>query len=141
MARLVLVRRTFAPDTPTLGSFLWENPIGVTRHLFIKSIELPWRDNKRGASCIPMGEYKMRCTMSPRFGRMMWEVDVPGRTGIRIHTANFARQLKGCIAPVMEWRDIDGDGVIDGVRSGEALGLLEAVLKPYEGSGVELRVM
>lgn len=142
MARLVLVRSTFAPDTPTLGSFLWENPVGVTRHLFIRSIELPWRDNASRVSCIPKGEYRMRWSWSPAFKRMLWEVmHVQDRYGIRIHAANYTRQLRGCIAPVMEWKDLDGDGIIDGISSGEALGLLEAVLRPYEGAGLELRLM
>jgi len=35
---------------------------------------------------------------SPRFGPDTWEVaDVPGRTHILIHTANYAHDVEGCI--------------------------------------------
>ena len=35
---------------------------------------------------------------SPRFGPDTWEVaDVPGRTHILIHTANYSHDVEGCI--------------------------------------------
>lgn len=74
---------------------------------FCKTIELPWMNNEIGKSCIPAGEYYCDFTMSPRYRRKMYLLrpTVP-RTGIRIHSANFAgdmgsgyaRDLLGCIA-------------------------------------------
>lgn len=69
--------------------------------------ELPWRDNESNISCIPVGVYECRWTLSVRFKRFMYQLDdVPDRTGIRIHSANFMgddtkryrKQLNGCIA-------------------------------------------
>jgi len=68
--------------------------------------ELPWRDNQTNISCIPEGKFECRWTYSARFKRYMYEIKVPGRVGIRIHSANlmgdasknFKCQLNGCIS-------------------------------------------
>lgn len=69
--------------------------------------ELPWRENQSNISCIPSGIYRCVYSYSPHFGRQLYEVEmVPGRFGIRIHSANFMGdkslgklcQLNGCIA-------------------------------------------
>lgn len=73
----------------------------------VYSIELPWRDNLRQRSCIPAGVYRCAMLTSPRFGRVYGVANVPGRTHVLIHSANFAgdvslgwqTQLQGCIAP------------------------------------------
>lgn len=70
-------------------------PSGCVLH----TIERPWKNNERGVSCIPAGRYRVRFTMSKRFHCKLYEVmDVPNRSGIRIHAANWATQLEGCIA-------------------------------------------
>lgn len=67
--------------------------------LVLHTVERLWVDNKRGISCVPCGRYLVRATYSPRFGRKMYLLlDVPHRDGIRIHPANWPRQLNGCIA-------------------------------------------
>ena len=69
--------------------------------------ELPDLGNRRNVSCIPTGLYDVAWTLSPRFKVYMYEVlNVPGRAGIRIHSANlmgnsakgYKAQLNGCIA-------------------------------------------
>ncbi len=63
------------------------------------TLELPWKDNAPRISCIPAGLYDMAITWSNRFQKHMLEIlKVPGRAGIRIHNANFAHELLGCIA-------------------------------------------
>lgn len=47
---------------------------------------------------IPAGIYNVEFTYSPEFNQTMPLIDVPGRTAIRIHPANYPRQLLGCIA-------------------------------------------
>lgn len=67
--------------------------------LVLATIERPWKDNKPNISCIPAGTYRCVLSMSPRFRRMLYEVqNVPNRAGIRIHVANWASELHGCIA-------------------------------------------
>lgn len=47
---------------------------------------------------IPAGFYRLRLTMSPRFGEILPLLDnVVGREGIRIHPGNRARDSHGCI--------------------------------------------
>jgi hypothetical protein len=71
------------------------------------SLELPWKANECGASCIPPGVYKAQTRTSPHFGVSVYEIlDVPGRTSIEIHPGNWAgditlglySDLLGCVA-------------------------------------------
>ena len=75
---------------------------GATFH----TLELPWRHNARGMSCVPPGTYLFRQVDSPRHGACYMGVDIPGRSAIEIHAANYAgdvtlgyrSDLLGCIA-------------------------------------------
>ena len=75
----------------------------------LRTTELPWRGNATGRSCIPPGRYRCEIVNSPRFGKVYEVRDVPGRSNILIHPANFGgdkalgwqSELLGCIAPAM----------------------------------------
>jgi hypothetical protein len=86
--------RTYYPDGTN----------GEIRHVgqpVCLTIELPWLQNRRNVSCIPEGRYRLRKRFTPRHGLHVLVVDVPGRSGILIHPANYAKtELRGCIAPV-----------------------------------------
>lgn len=68
--------------------------------------ELPWRDNKKGISCIPVGTYIASWFNSPKHGWCYQLKDVPNRNMIQIHSANYMAdkssgkrsELEGCIA-------------------------------------------
>lgn len=70
------------------------------------SLELPWRNNVHGLSCIPVGTYVFKKVDSPRHGECYMGYDIPGRNAIEIHAANYAgdvalgyrSDLLGCIA-------------------------------------------
>jgi hypothetical protein len=47
---------------------------------------------------IPVGEYPARIRYSPHFAMNVPGIDVPNRTDIEIHPANYPSELKGCIA-------------------------------------------
>jgi hypothetical protein len=72
-----------------------------------RSLELPWRNNRRQVSCIPTGRYRCTAATHSRMGRVYRVHDVPGRDGVLIHSANLAgdvrlrwdSHLQGCIAP------------------------------------------
>lgn len=52
-----------------------------------------------GHPCIQAGVYRVVLTMSPHLGYVCPEVlDVPGRTAIRWHIGNFAKDVLGCCA-------------------------------------------
>lgn len=83
-----------------------------------ESIERGWQDNKRMISCVPEGEYPIVLEYSDRFKKDLWELkDVPNRSECKIHSANYARQLNGCIALGESRVDIDGDGNKDVTNS------------------------
>lgn len=72
-------------------------------HRLCYTIELPWRNNRRGLSCIPEGKYSLEVRWSPRLSDHLMLEKVPRRALILIHPANDAlSQLKGCIAPVSQ---------------------------------------
>lgn len=87
-----------------------------------KTLELAWRKNERSISCIPEGDYFANKHISPRFGESLWLDNVPNRSEILMHYANFAgsnnprtgrSDLRGCIAAGRTFADIDGDGIMD----------------------------
>lgn len=69
----------------------------------ILSVKIP------GKTAIPKGTYKVVGTVSPKFKNRTWakryggvvpEIqDIKGYSGVRIHPANRATELLGCIAP------------------------------------------
>ena len=64
------------------------------------SLERAWLDNETFVSCIPVGVYRCDFTNSFRLKKFTYQVlDVPGRSGIRFHSANKPDELSGCIAP------------------------------------------
>lgn len=111
----ILLKRYYTKngDGATLGYLTIEDneklnfqPICYTieRPLFYKGNSNK-RDDKKTAinesCCIPIGTYKVKKTFSPKFQQDLFLVlDVDGRDGIRIHTANWMEELQGCIAPV-----------------------------------------
>ena len=72
-----------------------------------ETLELPWRDNQRGISCIPEGTYKCELAPSPSRGySVYWLQNVPGRQDVQIHIGNFPKDIRGCIL-VGEERGVD----------------------------------
>jgi len=86
------------------------------------TLELPWKDNQSNISCVPIGEYKCVLEYSDRFERDLWELkDVPNRSECKFHSANYFKQLNGCIALGDSFKDIDGDGYKDVTNSVETM--------------------
>lgn len=85
------------------------------------SLELPWKQNRVGESCIPEGQYKLLHRSSPKYGNHLHVIDVPARSYILIHPANYVSQLRGCIAPGMGRVDLNGDQILDVSGSRNAL--------------------
>jgi len=88
-----------------------------------KTLELAFRGNKKNVSCIPAGVYNY--TVLKRSSKIkyphIWITNVIFRDGIKIHVANYIRQLRGCIAVGGYFADINNDGVLDIVDSRNTL--------------------
>ena len=90
--------------------------------LICKTIELPWKENERGVSCVPEGKYFIKKRYSAKHGFHLELLDVPSRSLILIHPANNAlAELNGCIAPVTK---LSGPGL--GFMSRKAFATLKA---------------
>ena len=62
------------------------------------TVEREWKDNIPNESCIPNGEYECRLQYFNRGGYQTIEVcNVPNRSNILFHIANFPSELNGCI--------------------------------------------
>jgi len=81
---------------------------GELRHRDFRcyTVERPWENNRQFISCIPADVYKMRLSMyyggDGPGGKSDYPayrlLAVPNRTYIKIHKANLAADLLGCIA-------------------------------------------
>lgn len=87
------------------------------------TLELPWRNNENGRSCVPAGfTYRAHLLWSNAWKRDLYElIDVPGRSEVKIHPVNYVDGLRGCIALGKTLEDINGDGHVDSTRSGIAV--------------------
>jgi len=62
----------------------------VSGDFHCRTLELPWRGNRRQISCIPPGTYNVEIRLSNKYGRIYWVRNVPNRSYILIHSGNFA---------------------------------------------------
>ncbi len=117
MIHLRLIRFSKTPYS-TWGVFV----NGLTNKPICLSLEKPWKNNKPFESCIPLGIYKLVKYRKPRQFQLL---NVPNRTYILIHIANWIKQLKGCIAPGSEFSP---KGVLN---SSKAMSKIEALFEDY----------
>jgi hypothetical protein len=124
---LKLQRLVFLPDC-TLGV------LSVHDIPFCFTVERPWLDNKPNESCIPAASYPVKWvntqTAGNRHGRGLGVENVKDRKLIRIHVANTADEVKGCIGVGLQRHDFKrGRGVS---QSRPALSALMDMLEGQE---------
>lgn len=61
------------------------------------TLELPFRQNEKNYSSIPLGRYECTFRESARFGAHFQILDVPNRDFILIHFGNYVHDTSGCI--------------------------------------------
>lgn len=110
-----------------------------------KSLELPWKENQNNISCIPAGVYICKWTKSTRMSAEKGHdvftyqiMDVPNRGGVRIHSANYFHQLRGCIALGNAAKDMDMDGCDDISHSGATVKAFEKYMN-YQDFELEIK--
>ena len=89
----VEVKRTFKGTEYTIGHLY------IDVAYFCDTLEDTVRNVKiAGKTAIPAGKYHVKKTMSPRFKTLLPEIlNVPGFTGVRIHSGNTAKDTDGCL--------------------------------------------
>lgn len=123
--KVAYLLRTKSDGKQTLGALVAQ----MFYEVFVaRSLELAWSNNAENISCIPTGEYICKFTRSNRFSMLAGEdvftyevMDVPRRAGIRIHSANYFKQIQGCIALGDAHKDINVDGQLDVIHSGSTI--------------------
>jgi hypothetical protein len=123
--------RVYLP-TETLGSIY-----SPENELICKTMELPWKMNQRGVSCIPEGVYvfeKQLPKADRPYGYFRARA-IPGRSlhptivdkfgnpmsSILIHRITFVKDLLGCIGVGGRFHDFNKDGVPDMAESSSKL--------------------
>ncbi len=87
----LILKRIASNDGGTFGVLVSDGtPFALT-------LEDPWRDNQKNASCIPDNIYACRRTVSPKFGETFEVTGVPDRSHILLHTGNTEEDTHGCI--------------------------------------------
>jgi len=93
-----------------------------------KTLELEEDVNAVRDDCIPKGIYTVVRRFSEKYKNHFHILDVPNRSYILIHSANYSRQLLGCIAVGHAHVDIDGDGLKDVTSSKATMERLNEIL-------------
>ena len=121
----LLTRSKMSTDQYTIGDFiLYLDGKEVFR---CKSLELPWKDNKRNISCVVTGLYVVQKIRDRRYSVEV----VPNRSLIRIHFGSFTTNIKGCILLGDKHTDINKDGVIDIVGTKATLKKLQEITEKF----------
>lgn len=101
-------------DEGTFGALL------LNGKAFCVTLELPWRGNAQGVSCIPTGRYVLKRTPSPLvtdITKGTWPTafevtGVPGRSRVLIHPGNTVHDTRGCILVARTWGKLRGDRAV-----------------------------
>jgi len=128
MIHSIIIRDYQQHQTP--GKLLVYN--GLDFLYICSTLELPFLDNKKNISCIPNGTYLVNKVATAKRGRYFVILNVPGRSGIRIHAGNYASGTKvdtlGCICPGRSFSDLNSDGYLDIYDSRQVLSELCSLL-------------
>lgn len=96
----LILKRVLFTDDGTLGVLICGNhPVCVT-------LEENWRDNAKGISCIPEGQYLCQRVDTPHHGITYQVMNVPGRSAILFHSGNSEKDTEGCILVGMEYGEV-----------------------------------
>ena len=124
----VFVIRKELSQSQTIGTLEVVN--GGVELFSCMTLELAWNNNARQISCIPNGEYS--CEKKEATAAIPYQhvtvLNVRDRSGIAIHKANYASQLRGCIAVGDKHVDMNKDGNLDVTNSSNTFKKLMEIL-------------
>lgn len=129
--------RTGAPRGPLEFGFVAED---VDRGLVAEDPAGCAKLKVKGKTAIPVGDYVVSRTWSPKYQRdMMLVHDVPAFSGIRIHPGRDENDSEGCLLPGTK-RDTQAGRIVPG-RSRPAWEWLDARVKECDERGEEVRIV
>jgi hypothetical protein len=150
----LLLRRDYRSDDCTLGVLSFSTP---AEDYVAQTMERPWikmpgaRGGLSGKSCVPEGVYKLEphsseahpntwALVNPDLDVLHYEDQHRGhaRCLVLIHVANYARELRGCIAPGFG-RMVDDNGVHMVTNSRRAMSELKRMLPYSDSHELEIR--
>jgi hypothetical protein len=95
MDTLIKVRRKWLTDESTIGELYFDNSterVCYTLEDCLRQVKI------QDKTCIPAGTYEIVFSFSNRFKKFLpLLLNVPGFTGIRIHSGNIAAHTEGCL--------------------------------------------
>lgn len=103
------------------------------------TLELPWRDNERNNSCIPVGEYEcefMPSSSSGKYKSVYHVKGVEGRDGILIHNGNLPEHTKGCVLLGSKIGPLGGRAAVLGSRTA-----MKRFVREMEEKNFKLKVL
>jgi len=118
----VVLNRFASTKNETLGDLIYRGKVVA------KTLELPWKNNTNRVSCIPVGIYPVIRRRSAKYGLHFHVQNVPKRSYILIHNANYYWNLLGCIGVGETHKDINSDGDLDITNSKVTMNKLLAIL-------------
>jgi hypothetical protein len=122
------LKRYFDNGIQTTGILKLCDSQGNTLLIF-DTLELGYKENERGISCIKTGIYVVNRKTSYRHGQCFELQNVLGRDNILIHKGNFNEDTKGCILIGNGYKDINFDEMPDLLNSRIAMKNLLATLR------------
>lgn len=94
---------------PSFGTFgIWK----INKSIFCVTLEPPDKENKPFESSIPSQQYIVYKRKHPKFGEVFEVMNVPGRTGIFIHSGCIVKDTQGCICLAEHFGKLKGDRAI-----------------------------
>lgn len=138
----LLLKRIHFGDTYTVGQLYEVTDYGQSPLCYVledKVREVDGQDVKvwkeQNNTAIPKGVYDVQITFSNRFQtKLPLLADVPGFTGVRIHSGNSSKDTEGCLLLGMTW-----DGQSDWVGSSKtAMSLVMPLIEKATGCTIEI---
>lgn len=135
----LIIERYSHGEKQTIGSIIGVSEVGHERFRH-DTLELPWLDNQKNISCIPIGRYKLKKRFSKKYKHHLHIQDVENRTWVLIHAGNYYTDILGCVLVGSGLKDINHDGVVDVVSSKKTLKSIMNSVEFDEKNEIDLEI-
>lgn len=139
--KIIIQRKKTIEDKATLGGLIVLNEDFETVFNCM-TLERAYLDNNKNISAVPKGIYTAVWEYSPKFDTYLWELkEVPNRTEVKFHAANYWHEIQGCIALGEKFVDFDLDGIPEVTNSRRTMDKFHKSLKDYSNNAIEILII